>query len=134
MTVGAWLTGTLMWNCCGPLKRLKSQAFTNRSSGSCPAVKVVCASCAAFTAKVMLAAWTTPLTVKWPLARSALLSQKKYSRTSPSPSVAENRSEALKTCPRAADWSNAVTTGAMFRCTFRLTLAGALFSVPSLAT
>jgi glycosyltransferase involved in cell wall biosynthesis len=74
MTVGAWLTGTLMWNCCGPLKRLKSQAFTNRSSGSCPAVKVVCASCAAFTAKVMLAACTTPLTVKWPLVAAALLS------------------------------------------------------------
>ena len=39
-----------------------------------PAVKVVCASCAAFTAKVVSAAWTTPLTVKWPLAGSALLS------------------------------------------------------------
>ena len=33
-----------------------------------------------------------------------------------------------------SSWSNAVTTGATFRCTFRLTVAAALFSVPSLAT
>ena len=39
-----------------------------------PAVKVVCASCAAVTAKVVLAACTTPLTVKWPLVGPALLS------------------------------------------------------------
>ena len=39
-----------------------------------PAVKVVCASCASDTAKVVPAACTTPSTVKWPLAGAALLS------------------------------------------------------------
>ena len=75
VTVGAWFAGTLTWNSFGPLKALPSQAFTNRSSEvTVPAVKVVCASCAAVTAKVVPAACTTPLTVKWPLAGSALLS------------------------------------------------------------
>jgi hypothetical protein len=39
-----------------------------------PAMKVVCASCVAVTAKVVLAACVTPLISKWPLVGAGLLS------------------------------------------------------------
>ena len=75
VTVGARFTGTSTWTSFGPLKRLPSQTFTNRSSElAVPAVKVSDPSCAADAAKVVLAACTTPLTVKWPLVAAALLS------------------------------------------------------------
>src|SRR3954466_297071 len=54
VAVGARFAGTLMWTSFGPLKRLPSQTFTNRSSElDVPAVKVVCASWASDTAKVL---------------------------------------------------------------------------------
>src|SRR3954467_3005708 len=41
VTVGAWFAGTLTWNSFGPLKRLPSQTFTNRSPElDVPAVQV----------------------------------------------------------------------------------------------
>jgi hypothetical protein len=52
------LAGTLTWNSFGLLKALPSYTFTNRSSElNVPAVKVVCASCAAVSAKVVPAAF-----------------------------------------------------------------------------
>jgi hypothetical protein len=68
------LSLTSMWNAFGPLKATPSQTFTNRSSPVVPATKVVFASCACVTAKVVPAAYTTPLTSKSPLVGAALLS------------------------------------------------------------
>ena len=79
----------------------------------------------------MPAACTAPPTVKWPLAGSALLSKKKYSRWSPSASLAENSDDALRISPRGAEMSDAVTVGARFAGTLTWNSFGPLKRLPS---